>query len=55
MFKRLALIAALWTPCAVALAEEGGMQLMHAGTDINNMQSLQRGARDFMNYCSGCH
>jgi len=29
--------------------------LMHAGADINNMQSLQRGARNFMNYCSGCH
>ena len=28
---------------------------MHAGTDINNLQSLQRGARNFMNYCSGCH
>jgi ubiquinol-cytochrome c reductase cytochrome c1 subunit len=55
MFKRLALITALLMPCGVALAEEGGMQLMHAGTDINNMQSLQRGARNFMNDCSGCH
>jgi len=37
------------------LAEEGGFAPMHAGTDINNTQSLQRGARNFMNYCSGCH
>ncbi len=37
-----------------ALAEEGE-GLHPAMTDINNTQSLQRGARDFMNYCSGCH
>lgn len=24
-------------------------------TDVSNLPSLQRGARDFMNYCSGCH
>jgi ubiquinol-cytochrome c reductase cytochrome c1 subunit len=29
--------------------------LLHSGTDINNIPSLQRGARNFMNYCSGCH
>jgi ubiquinol-cytochrome c reductase cytochrome c1 subunit len=55
MVKRLALIAALLMPCGALLAEEGGVQLMHAGTDINNIQSLQRGARNFINYCSGCH
>jgi ubiquinol-cytochrome c reductase cytochrome c1 subunit len=55
MFKRLTLVAALLLPTGVALAEEGGMELMHAGTDISDMQSLQRGARNFMNYCSGCH
>ena len=31
------------------------MALLHAGTDIHDIQSLQRGARNFMNYCSGCH
>lgn len=55
MIKRLILIAALMLPASAVLAEEGGIQLLHAGTDINNMQSLQRGARNFMNYCSGCH
>jgi len=35
--------------------EEGGIALQSAGTDIKNTESLQRGARDFMNYCSGCH
>ena len=29
--------------------------MLHAGTDIHDIQSLQRGARNFMNYCSGCH
>ena len=40
---------------SVAMAEEGGFEQMEAGTDINNLASLQRGARNFMNYCSGCH
>ena len=31
------------------------MQLQHSGADIDNVESLQRGARNFMNYCSGCH
>ena len=39
---------------APALASEGGA-LPHAGTDLGDKASLQRGARDFMNYCSGCH
>jgi len=55
MFKRLTLIAALMLPAGLALAEDEGMNLMHAGTDINNTASLQRGARNFMSYCSGCH
>ncbi len=36
------------------MAEEGE-EYLHSGTDINNTESLQRGARNFMNYCSGCH
>jgi ubiquinol-cytochrome c reductase cytochrome c1 subunit len=38
-----------------ATADEEGITLLKAGTDINNTESLQRGARNFMNYCSGCH
>jgi ubiquinol-cytochrome c reductase cytochrome c1 subunit len=54
MLKSFILIAAGILATGTALAEEGeGLQ--HAGTDINNVESLQRGARDFMNYCSGCH
>ena len=38
----------------VVLAEEGEA-LPDPGTDITNIESLQRGSRNFMNYCSGCH
>ncbi|MDE2305410.1 MAG: cytochrome c1 [Gammaproteobacteria bacterium] len=53
MLKRILLIAAILLPGAAALAQE--VPLLHADTNINDLQSLQRGARDFMNYCSGCH
>ncbi len=33
----------------------GGASLEHADIDPGNVASLQRGARNFMNYCSGCH
>ena len=29
--------------------------IMSANNDIYDIESLQRGARNFMNYCSGCH
>ena len=38
-----------------AWCEEGDVALLQSGTDIKNIESLQRGARNFMNYCSGCH
>ena len=55
MIKRLLLIAVALIPAGAALAQEGGIAVLHAHTDINDIESLQRGARDFMNYCSGCH
>ena len=59
MRKQLILIAVALFGTAlsvgVASAEEGEGSLPHAGTDIKNIESLQRGARNFMNYCSGCH
>lgn len=33
----------------------GDPALEPAGNDISDVQSLQRGARNFMNYCAGCH
>jgi len=38
-----------------AQASGGGAQLAPANIDPDNIASLQRGARNFMNYCSGCH
>jgi ubiquinol-cytochrome c reductase cytochrome c1 subunit len=40
---------------AGAFGQEAGIALQKSGADISNTESLQRGARDFMNYCSGCH
>jgi ubiquinol-cytochrome c reductase cytochrome c1 subunit len=39
--------------CGGVAAEEGG--LASANTRVDNTASLQRGARLFFNYCSGCH
>ena len=38
-------------------ANEGGHASWqrHADNEVANLPSLQRGARNFMNYCSGCH
>jgi ubiquinol-cytochrome c reductase cytochrome c1 subunit len=55
MLKASVLIAIGVFCAATAWAEEGEIKLMAAGTDITSTESLQRGARNFMNYCSGCH
>ena len=54
MVKRLALMGLLVLPAGLASAEEGESYPV-AHTDITNIESLQHGARNFMNYCSGCH
>jgi ubiquinol-cytochrome c reductase cytochrome c1 subunit len=33
----------------------GGGVIEHANNDVTNIASLQRGARNFVNYCMGCH
>lgn len=38
-----------------AMAAGGGPELASANIDRDNINSLQRGAANFMNYCSGCH
>ena len=55
LIKKLApaLATALLVLPAIALAGEGSFP--SAGNDVRNLASLQRGARNFMNYCSGCH
>ena len=52
---RFAVFAALLVLGATTRANEGGEGLQHAGNDVSNMASLQRGARNFVNYCFGCH
>src|SRR5271168_2435632 len=49
------IIGALLSAGAAVADEEGGIALQSAGADIKDTESLQRGARNFMNYCSGCH
>lgn len=38
-----------------SFAAGGGAKLASANIDPDNVNSLQRGAANFMNYCSGCH
>jgi ubiquinol-cytochrome c reductase cytochrome c1 subunit len=41
---------------APALASGGGGAFQQpANNDVSNVASLQRGARNFVNYCQGCH
>src|ERR1044072_3681613 len=47
-------LTALCAGAAIA-AEEGGGMIKPARNDITNVASLQRGARNFVNYCMGCH
>jgi ubiquinol-cytochrome c reductase cytochrome c1 subunit len=54
---RRTVIALLLTalPVTAALASEGGAQLEKAPINLGDGASLQRGAKYFVNYCSGCH
>ena len=38
-----------------ALASESAATFASASNDVSNVASLQRGARNFVNYCLGCH
>jgi ubiquinol-cytochrome c reductase cytochrome c1 subunit len=56
MLKSWVLITIALLSAGTAMAEEeGGIALLPSGADIRNTESLRRGARNFMNYCSGCH
>ena len=52
--KLLVLLAVL-AASFPALAAEGEAQFDKAMNDVGNKASLQRGARNFVNYCLGCH
>jgi ubiquinol-cytochrome c reductase cytochrome c1 subunit len=49
------LATAVLAASGVAVAAGGSVALEHADIDPGNIKSLQRGAANFMNYCSGCH
>jgi ubiquinol-cytochrome c reductase cytochrome c1 subunit len=49
----LALAAVLVAPASFAAGSK--VALEPANIDPDNVASLQRGARNFMNYCAGCH
>jgi ubiquinol-cytochrome c reductase cytochrome c1 subunit len=47
------LLTAVSSPGWTSEAPEGAIQ--PANNDVGNVASLQRGARNFVNYCLGCH
>ncbi|MEM9689836.1 MAG: cytochrome c1 [Pseudomonadota bacterium] len=53
--KTLTLLALLFAVTSVAYAAGGGKKYEPSGIQPDNIPSLQRGAANFMNYCSGCH
>lgn len=56
--KRAVIFTLLLSAGGIAFANEGGgasWTALHAGNDVENLASLQRGARNFMGYCFGCH
>jgi ubiquinol-cytochrome c reductase cytochrome c1 subunit len=54
MKKHVLAILLLVTP-ALVIASGGGVHLDKANIDPTNKESLQRGAKIFVNYCMGCH
>ena len=53
--KQSVLAVAFLTLVSGAALGATDMEFLDAGNDPDNQESLQRGARNFMNYCSGCH
>ena len=53
VLKSIAITAVLLP--LMASASGGGAIIQPAGNDVSDIVSLQRGARNFVNYCSGCH
>src|SRR3954464_12271814 len=55
-FAFVAAVALVLGAGAVSANEGGHAEWARpAGNEVANLSSLQRGARNFMNYCSGCH
>ena len=54
MLRNVTAVAALFV-AAEGFAAGSSVELEPANIDPGNIASLQRGAANFMNYCSGCH
>ena len=54
MNRLLIALSMLLVASAVSAAGGGGV-LYSFEPDVSNKASVQRGAKYFMNYCSGCH
>lgn len=53
---KVILLSAVLAAGVPALAAGGSSDVIqHADNDVSNLYSLQRGARNFVNYCAGCH
>lgn len=55
MIKIFALALSLFGAPLLLAGESADWQDLHAGNEVGNISSLQRGARNFSNYCLGCH
>ena len=55
MLAKLAALLAGGLITVGAASASGGAQLQDAGVRMDDIASMQRGARLFFNYCSGCH
>jgi ubiquinol-cytochrome c reductase cytochrome c1 subunit len=55
LFRACLLIGCLMIGPSVVMASEGGAVIQAANNDVGNIASLQRGARNYVNYCLGCH
>jgi len=53
--KKLILAFLLAVVPALSMASGGGVHLDDANVDVTDTESLQRGAKYFVNYCMGCH
>ena len=52
---KLGLFVASLALSSAAMAAGGGALPYQYKADVTNLPSVQRGARHYMNYCSGCH
>jgi len=52
--KKLLIVLMTLIP-TLAFANAGGQHLEHAGNDLTDKASLQRGFKSFTQYCLGCH